>query len=522
MKRARNRSIPYVRHLTVVTVGVLVLGQLVLTCSRLSYQYGVNAMHHQDWSRAIHAFDQAEGLLPLTLVALLGFRDLERIRLQRGLCSQEQAMATLTYQGDGQTAFAHYLKSKSDLVLARTAAPMVYGPAKALARTEAGLELLSPGLFHGTPSGFNAEPLFQKAISLKPNGVDIRYSHLRYLFHTDRVAAGMEQVRSLMEIYPPAYEALSKESFFTPRLLEPARQGLETALARGIRRREAHQALADIALRRGAPDRAAAQYEKSLALKSFANGTNDALHMGRLLLAAGRYVQARGWFEKGLATARDKTKTLGQIYSIHKRAGAFKAFIRMGNGLAPELADPFMARAWKALGEWSAAQWHLNRMNHGKPSAVAHGLLAEIAGVEKDWQAMETHAYQALKLDWEGAVYHDLLTRALMQQRHYDLALESAGRAIAMDRRGTPAYPARRAWIWWALEGYDQAAADWKHAFDLSRNNTDFLYRSAQALERAGETEMARAAVEKAIELAPGHGNISRYRALAAALKGEG
>jgi tetratricopeptide (TPR) repeat protein len=73
-----------------------------------------------------------------------------------------------------------------------------------------------------------------------------------------------------------------------------------------------------------------------------------------------------------------------------------------------------------------------------------------------------------------------------------------------------------RAWTRWAQQKYDAAALDWKRAFDLKPENSNFPYRIAQCYERLARFEEAQIYVKKALSLSP---NNASYQKLIQRLK---
>ena len=508
---------------TLVLVAGLALLHLPLLASRLVYQAGVNHMHDSQWESAVSAFDRAEEMLPEFMVRLLGFQDLERIREQRGNSRQEMALSAWKINRDHYMALSLYLQSRSDLERVTRAEPLNYDPAYALARTEAGLEMLFPLVFRDAISVYNAAPLFQRAIALKPNGVEARYAQLRYLYQRGETKEIPGLVRVVLAMYPPAYPALSKEAFFVPALFPQALEGLEQALAAEICPRAAHQGISDILLRSGHPDRAIVRYEQSLGVKSFINDAEDFLHLGRLYLAAGKVADSQGWFARGLSVSSDFKAALERVYHFHERHRALTGFIRFAQTLE-SMADPrvelLMARAWRRLGRDDMARNRLRLILAQAPNARAHAMLAEIAESQRAWPKMEAQARSAVKLRRDVGRYHYLLAKALARQKQYTLALESVNRALARAEKISPWYYNQRAWIHWGQQSWDAAARDWFKAHQLMPGHGEFLFLSARAHQRDGHPGLGLVRIRQALTLAADSADRKRYLMLARRLEG--
>ena len=77
---------------------------------------------------------------------------------------------------------------------------------------------------------YNAQPYFQKAISLRPNGILYHYALARYLHRQKRTSELLEVVNNLTRIYPSVYGSLKKEAFWSPEVNKAAKKGMHLAI----------------------------------------------------------------------------------------------------------------------------------------------------------------------------------------------------------------------------------------------------------------------------------------------------
>ncbi|MCG8563861.1 MAG: hypothetical protein MI747_02150 [Desulfobacterales bacterium] len=279
---------------------VLALLHLPLLASRWAFQSGIEKMHLGDWEGARVRFEGAGDFLALVPVNLLGLRDGVRIREKQGICLQELALGLWRTQAKHARAYSLFQDSRRLLVQARDAEPLNYTVAYALARTQAGLDILFPLVSLNDREPGRAHHLFQRAMELKPNGIEVRYAYAKYLDQQGPREEIPGLIREILEKYPPAYADLSKESFFTPDRLDQAGQGLARALERGVNPRAALQGLSDLQFRRNRYEDAARFYAQSLEHRAFRNRDFHLLHLGRLYLAAGDGTGARRGFREAL------------------------------------------------------------------------------------------------------------------------------------------------------------------------------------------------------------------------------
>lgn len=497
--------------------GLILLAGLLLVCtgisvvqfrSRFFFQTGISHMNQAAYDSALAGFEKAGTAIPGFLAATVARQDLFRIYTRTGITLQNQALALWKENRPMETVTRLYDQSRIILEKAVAIDGAAYVPAYWLARAYTALQVVHGSRFPDRPNPYDAGPLYERAVALRPNGITVLYARARYQDHIKDRAGLMKTVRHMTRIYPPAYHSLKREGFFSPDLMSEMKAGLEAAVAEQVDPKSALAALSDIHETAGEFGSAADRYEQSLALQPFTNTDSHYLNMGRLTLLAGRPDDSRDWFVKTLETAGDFDSALARIHAVHRRAGNLDAFIRFGVALEkkghwPPALDLEIAAAWMEQEQYLFARTRLNRLNDRQPSAPAHYLLARMADAEKNWDEVERHAQKAAALDPENSRYYYLLARALNHQKKYGSAEEMATRALARVQKPDPWLFNLRAWTRWHQKQYFSAMVDWKRALDLDPGRADFAYQIARACEQEGMFDQGLAYVQKALALDP-------------------
>ncbi|WP_299983560.1 tetratricopeptide repeat protein [Desulfobacula sp.] len=375
------------------------------------------------------------------------------------------------------------------------------------------------------PNPYNAEPLYQKAMTLRPSGVTVRYAYLKYL-QSKGPASKIpdskipELVQYMIEIYPPSYWSLKKEPFFSD-LLPDIEQGLNTALTKQILPRDALKALSNIYVTKNNFEKAIAWYKDLLNLNKSKTSSSDYIHIGSLYLKNRQYEESLIFFKKAIFISKNSASTINNIYNTFKREKLFTEFLRFSlylqeNDLGGNNLDMTIANCWIDMGYPELAKARLIKINAAKPHAPAYYRLAKLAAKEKNWDQMEIFAQKASFLDQGNLSYYNLLTRSLINQRKYTHAEEVATKAINHAPPKNPWVFNNRANIRWRLKKHALAAEDWEKAFALKPDRSDFPYRIALAHEQQGQFKQALTFAQKAIALAPDN---KTYKDLASRLK---
>ena len=232
------------------------------------------------------------------------------------------------------------------------------------------------------------------------------------------------------------------------------------------------------------------------------------MHLGRLYLRSGNPEKSRSCFIISIEKAADFTSTIRRIHSIYKQEASQDIFISFGVELekkrrfTPALSLE-IAKAWMDKKQYSFARARLYQLNNRQPDAQAYYLLARMAQAEKDWDQMEINSQKAAMLDRKNGTYFHMCAQALQYQKKYASAEEMAGKALEYTPKPNPWLFNHRAWLRWTQKKYIPAISDWKQAFALKPDNSDFPYRIALAYEQKAMFQEALDYIEKAIALKP-------------------
>ena len=481
-------------------------------------------MHEKEYDMALASFTRAENLIPPFLGKIFFLQDHMRIHTQKGMAFHDQGLALWKEKGISTNVSALYKKAGISFTKAAKIDPGDYITTYWLAKTQNALESITGYLKPHDPNPYNAQPLYEKAIALRPSGIEVHYAYIRYLYNKGEKKRIPELVQYMTQIYPQSYFHLKKEPFFNDYLIANMETGLLSALDQDITPISAFQALSDIQVKKQDYTKAITYYSKSLEVKPFTNTSGNYLNMGQLYLKSQlpeKTEKTTIWFTKALKKADNFDATLEKIFNIYTRAKALDEFIRFSIHIEENLAHPpvldiSIAEAWIKMGNPQLARARLLKLNAKKPNAHAHYLLATIAERENDWDQMETSIQRATLLDQNNYTYYNLLTKALINQQKYTHAEETATKAITLAPKNNPWVFNSRAVIRWRLKKYSPAASDWEKAFTIKPDQSDFPYRIALAMEQEGNFKKAQTFAVKALTLAPDN---KKYKTLETRLK---
>ena len=465
-------------------------------------------MNEKAYDQAVDSFSRAENLIPEILGRYLAVRDLLRIHTKKGVALHEQALNLWKEKGISAGTMNLYEKAKINLKKATHIDSMDYITAYWLARTENVLEVLSANFSPETNKNYNAMPLYENAIVLRPNGISVHYAYIRYLNYKGITLKIPGLVRHMAQIYPQAYWHLKNEPFFNDVLMDNLEKGLFSALDNNIFPRNALQALSDIQAEKQEFNKAVTYYQKSLGLQPFYNTSSNYLHMALLYLKTSHHDKSIPWFIKGLKTSDNFDSAINRIFHIHKKEHALEEFIRLSIHVEKNIAptsnlDINVAKAWMEMERPQLARARLLKLNAKQPNANAYYLLAKIVEKEKNWAQVELLAQKATIFDQENATYYHLFSKALQQQKKYIRAEELSTKAIKYSKKENPWLFSLRAWTRWGQKKYAQAATDWKRALTIKSDHSDFSYWIARAYEQEGLFKEGLIFVQKAIFLDP-------------------
>ncbi|MCK5632887.1 hypothetical protein KAH94_04005, partial [bacterium] len=384
--------------ISIITIlSVLVIISCVLLISRFQYQNGINFMNEKGYDKALASFTHAEKLIPRIFNKTLFPQDQMCIHTKKGIILHDQGLALWKEKGISDTVFTLYKKAGTSLAKADKIDPGDYITTYWLAKTQNALESISGYLMPREPNPYNAQSLYEKAITLRPSGISVHYSYLRYLYNKGETKPIPQLVQYMTRIYPPSYHHLKKEPFFNNSLLANMEAGLLSALERNTTPRSALQALSDIQVKKQDYKKAIAHYRESLEIKPFTNTSNNYLDMGRLYLKIQAPEKTSIWFTKALKASGNFNAAHKRIFYIYEKEKALNEFIRFSSHAEKNLAhtpdlDLNIAKAWIKMEKPQLARARLIKLNAEKPNAGAHYLLAKIAEKEKDWDQVEISA----------------------------------------------------------------------------------------------------------------------------------
>ena len=479
---------------------------------RFIYQKGITQLKLKNYTQAAAFFKKAEQVMPASISAWFARADLFRIYTNYGKTLYNLGAKDWKEQGLSIASFDILVRAKFYLDKAAIIEPQHYINAYWLTRTEQGLEKSYAWLNPGKKNPYNADPYYRKALPLRPSGITIRYAYLKYLQYKGFKTKIPELVRDMMEIYPPSYWQLKKESFYNDDLIPYIGQGLNFALEKQILPKDALKAFSDIYAAKNNFEKAISYYQDLLDLKPSLNSPNDYIHMGGLYLKAGQYQDSLNFFQKGFLISKSSNSAINRIYKLFKQEKLFMEFLRFstylqennpGNPALNISLDMSVATCWIDMGYPQLAKARLIKINAAAPHAPAYYRLAQIAAREKNWDHMETAIQKATRLDQDNHHYYTLLSRALINQKKYLHAEEVATKAIQCAPKNNPWVFNDRARIRWHLKKYTPAAEDWKKAFAIKPDRSDFAFRVALAYEQKGQFKQALIYIKKAIHLTP-------------------
>jgi tetratricopeptide (TPR) repeat protein len=473
-------------------LAVVLAVSLMLLRPRFLFQQGMRQMNMGSHVQAAVHFEQAYDAMPVFL-SRTRLTAVDRFRLDTyyGRSLYESGKAAWQQNGLTRGVYAMFLSSRELLERAVAAEPGYYLTAYWQAQTEHVLERIHPWLFPGNPNPFDADEFYRHAAALRPAGINVRQAYARYLYHTGRWDRIPALLSNLLAIYPPIYEALKKEAYFTPALLPHMARGLESAVSKRVLPRHALLRLSRLYLDQNNPAAAIDTYEGYLAHDPGANTSDDFFYLGTLCVQDGRYEKSHEAFVQGLAAAEDREALLNRIYQHFRSLKQYTRFLSFieyleGTALAVPGREMLLARCYVDMDQLFLAKQPLKRIMETRPTGPAAYLRAVIAGREQDWDAMEAFSHQATRLDPGNSDHLFLFAQALNHRKKFASAEDAVTRATRHASRENSGYYHFRAWIRWHQEKYKQAALDWEKAAALNPENPDFAERARQARERIG------------------------------------
>jgi len=294
---------------------------------RFIYQQGITQLKLNNYKQAAAYFEKAEKAMPETIAAWFGRADLFRIYTNHGQALYFLGNENWKQHGVSFTCFAIFAKAGFQLKKAAQIEPQHYINTYWLTRTQQALEKNYAWLHPEKKNPYNAYPYYEKALALRPAGITVRYSYVKYLYHKGFKDKIPELVQYMMEIHPPSYYHLKKEPFFNTDLILSIEKGLNSALEKEILPREALSALSSIYSAENNFEKAISYYKDMLDYKPSLNSPGNYIHMGSIYLKNRQFKKSYEVFEKVLISA-DNPGIINSIYKSFKREKLFLEFFR--------------------------------------------------------------------------------------------------------------------------------------------------------------------------------------------------
>ena len=305
-----------------------------------------------------------------------------------------------------------------------------------LARSTEALQDLFLLQGNDAPNPYNALPHYQRALQLRPNGVSFHIALCAYLYKNGYNQAFLETLTNLARIYPPAYDTIKTESYWTAASRQAYKQGIEQAIEQEILRNQAHRVMASILEKEGDLDGALHHFSQSIQASQTEPTASQYYNLGRLKLINGFTAEAAQSFLQAMAQHTDKSRLTRSLYSLYRSQHQAVAFIDLFAQLrrhyrlqTPDLL--WLARTHIDLQQYDAAQEILAQINAVRPLTEAYYWLAKIAEKQKDWDAMELAIQKATVLEPDNSRYRRIFAKALQRQNKKKQAAEQ--RQIAKD-----------------------------------------------------------------------------------------
>ena len=491
---------PWPRKKLILTSLILLSSLLALTylsfqlIARLHYHFGGDAMEAKDYAEAVRHYEKAAQGQP------------EDARMHKAL---GEALHALSIEKPVQDAFPLEKRARKTFDKAAHLIPIDaeahYGLARSSARLEQMHYLLQP---NARENPYRPLPHFHRAIELRPNGILYRYALARYLYRIGDIRALHQAVQDLARTYPPTYNHLKKEPFWSAPFEHTVQQGLLQAVEAGTMLREAHTALADLLERNNQPQDAIRHYLLALQQSPRENQPSHHIRLGRFYLQAARQDRAEQAFMQALKKTTHRAKDLERIFSAyqaHDQAGSFIAFFERADHEVPFPLEArlVVARALIETQAYYEARHLLERLNRRRPTAEAHYLLYTIAREQKDLDRMELAIQKATVLDPRNSRYHSLFSRVLRRAGKLEDAEKAATRALEQSDEPKAALLHYRARLRRRLNDPEGALSDWQAALALAPEEAAYHAQAAEVLIQLARFDRALEHAARAASLEP-------------------
>lgn len=476
--------------LIVCILSVFITSRALLIRPRFIYQQGISNLRSENYDKAIVFFQNAENSMPEF------FKNSELTEADRfyrcthhGVALYQVALHEWKKSGLSHQVYDKFISARSFLLEATSLEKRDYLTAHWLARTEHVLERIQPWRFPGSSNPYNADPLYTIASSLRPAGFSVRLGHARYLHEKKMDDRLPELIQNITEIYPPIFDELKKEPYFTKDLIIHMELGLKNAVRNDIRARKALSTLSRLYSEQDNMVEAIHFYQKFLAHDPKANTYGDYMRLGILYLQDSQYEKAHAAFIRTIRESSDPGETIRRIYRFfhsEKKYIQFLSFVDLieKKGIKINGVDIVVVRCCLDMGNPFLAKEKLMQSLAKTPTGQAWYMLAQMAEKEKKWDQMEVAAQKATRLDPYNHRHHYLFARALNIRKKYANAEAALTQAIRHYPGESANYYNFRANTRWNQQNYLGAARDWEKAATIKPDNPDFSQRAAQARDK--------------------------------------
>ena len=406
-------------------------------------------------------------------------------------------------------AFRLTEKAKDAYVRAALLNPLEVEIAYGLARTESRLEQLYQYLHPKDKANpYQPGPHFKNTLRLRPNGILYNYAFARYLYQHSENEKFLGVIRTLVRIYPPSYNDLKEQSFWSIAVKKAVKDGLQQAIKEDISPKNTHRIMSTLLADDEEWGEAIAHYQEYLLHQELDNTSGDYIHLGRLYLKNGQPEEAELSFIRALDVTRERDKALRELYNIykkedyHERLYQFYQKARRRFIFSPQM-EIVTAQALINLKHYNQAQRILNELNDQEPTADAYYWLARIYETEKDWDRMELAIQKATVLDPTNSHYRQTFYGLLKRLGKFETAENEIARTIENSDNPSSGLFSERAQIRWKREDYLGALKDWKSALQLTPGKAYFHAQAAEACIKLGHWTEALDYYQKAVKLEP-------------------
>lgn len=494
--------------------GLLIYFFYQLLVSRYCYQSGIDYLEDKKLSLAQSSFEKAQQHLPggevLSVIFLGG--DLHRIAKAQGkifYLKASEAENLKDFETDLGKSSVYYQKGV-------TSHPNDVEALTGLATTVAAQQQVFKVKFPNKTNPYDALPVFQKSLKLRPYGISLNYQFIRYLAFLNNTKLLEGAITHLATIYPSSYAIIKKEPFYSTVLRDAFKKGALVAIENGQYLREAYSVLSAISLEEDNGEDALLHYQTLLSLWPDKNTTGNYFRAGQLALRQKKFDEASNLFLRTLSLSDDRDTSIRKIFGEYSRQKESQYFIKFTKKAAESLRlSPLLeickARSFFEAGQLELAKARLLRISESTYSAEALYYLARICESEKDWDNMEIFIQRATVKDPNNTNYHSLFAKALQRQKKYPQAEAAVTIAIESQPKTNMWHYNQRGWIRWQRKNYSGARSDWEQARKLDPKRAAFFHQIALSFRAQKKLGSATKYSKKALQLEPDNEKYKKY-----------